>query len=225
MRYNGGKGAVAIEIAKIINSFKPDTYWEPFVGAANVIIKVKAAQRKASDLDLGMMVLLRAIREGWEPPTTISEEEYQEMRKSTNETDPLYAFVKYGCSFGGKPWGGYARDNSGRNYALNARNSLLKKAPHLQDVILHYGDYANLNLSADLIYCDPPYRNTTSCGASVKFDTDKFIEWARMKSKSSIVLVSEREMPDDWECIWEKPLKDGLGPRKLTERLYRYARL
>jgi DNA adenine methylase len=222
MRYNGGKGSCARELAGIISEYRPIAYWEPFVGAANVITKVTANFRVGTDLDADIILLLRAVRDGWVPPEKVSEEEY----KNAKNRDPsaIRAFFKYGCSFGGKPWEGFARSGD-RNYALNAKNSLLKQAPALKGIDFIQCDYRSVNPTHfDVIYCDPPYKGTTSVGCGGKFDSDFFWEWVRQSSQHSVVLVSELQAPEDFDCIWEKPLKDGLGKKKLTEKLFKYKR-
>jgi DNA adenine methylase len=219
MRYNGGKGGCAKEIASIINSLAPSRYWEPFVGAGNVIQHVSSNKRLGSDLEQCMISLFKSLQNGWVPPTIITEEEYKQA-KCLEDTNPLKAFIKYGCSFGGKPWGGYARSGD-RNYALNAYNSLLKQLPFIKDVYFHHAAYDEIDWDADVIYCDPPYKNTTSCGAtknSKDFDTDLFFDWCR--HQTAVVLITELSAPDDFVEIWSKQMPDGLGKTKIKERLF-----
>ena len=223
MRYNGGKFSCSKELAQILNSYcSPNkVYWEPFVGAANVIEKISATKRIGSDKDLAIISLLKAVQKGWEPPYAVTEQQYKDIRDKGNLEDPIYAFAKYGCSFGGKPWGGYARSGT-RNYALNARNSLLKQKKYLSDVLFMCTDYT-ADIKADIVYCDPPYKDTTVVGCCEKFDSDSFWEWVREKSKTAKVFVSEQVAPSDFICVWEKKLTDGLGNKKITERLFTLA--
>lgn len=51
-----------------------------------------------------------------------------------------------------------------------------------------------------LIYCDPPYINTTGYG--VEFDHERFYDWCR--AQKELVLISEYTMPDDFIPIWLK---------------------
>jgi len=226
MQYNGGKGSCAKELAYLLRSRSGPamSYWEPFCGACNVIAELPYFPwRIASDLDLSIISLLEAVQMGWEPPVSVSEEEYQRVRNEVDESEPLHAFCKYGCSFGGKPWGGYARSGD-RNYAMNARNSLLKQASKLRAVQFISGAYDEVKVDADIIYCDPPYKGTTQVGAGGKFDTSAFWDWVRNRSKESMVFVSELFAPEDFEEIWSKKLNDGLGARKITEKLFVWKR-
>ena len=52
-------------------------------------------------------------------------------------------------------------------------------------------------------YCDIPYKDTTQY-SGLKFDHNEFYEWCRrMKSQGHTILVSEYEMPSDFECVQE----------------------
>lgn len=221
MRYNGGKHACRNELCKIINAQNPLTYWEPFCGACNIVSGVNALYRFATDKEVCLIEMFKALTVGWIPPRSVTEDEYREGRVLP-DTDPMKAFLKYGCSFGGKPWGGFARSKD-RNYAENAHNSLMKQLKSIQYVTFASGDHTELQDligEVDLIYCDPPYENTARCGCAGvgQFDSDGFWDWAR--DRSELVLVSELVAPDDFVEIWSKKLADGLGTKKLTEKLF-----
>lgn len=70
-----------------------------------------------------------------------------------------------------------------------------------------------------LIYCDPPYINTTGYG--VEFDHARFYDWCR--AQKELVLISEYNMPDDFIPIWRKNkcvcLCSG-GAKKAEEKLF-----
>lgn len=217
MQYNGGKHSCAKDIANLIG--KCEVYWEPFVGAANVIRHVDAVVRIGSDTEKCMIRLLNAVKHGVKFPMAISEEEYC-TEKQRDPTTAYHAFVKYGCSFGGKPWGGYARSGT-RNYAANASNSLKKLRPNISDVSFICGDYRRINIQPDVVYCDPPYEGTTSVGSSIRFNSEEFWKWAESFTCDKMY-VSEIKCPKNgkWNCIYEKQLKDGLGKTKITERLF-----
>ena len=226
MQYNGGKASVAKEFASIIAGRENGgTYWEPFVGAANVVCRPELAkfERFGSDLDAGLIELLQDVKSGWEPPTAISEEQYAQSNAGAGSPS-LRAFIGYGCSFGGKFFGGYARSGA-RNYALNAHNSLLKQAPMLRDVVLRQADYREMPFGqCDVIYCDPPYKGTTRCGSSDGFDSDEFWRWCFAQAdRGSKVYVSEFSAPAGFTELYSKPIRDGLrrsDKRPMIERLF-----
>jgi len=221
MQYNGGKNKIAKEIAALINKQKPTSYWEPFCGACSVALLVESDIIHCSDADLSVVSLLEGVKEGWEPPNEVSEFEYQRS-KTLLDSAPLKGFCKFGCSFGGKPWGGYARSGN-RNYALNAKNSLLQIKEKLQNII-----FANMSYDMpqknkyEVIYCDPPYRGTTKVGNGQTFDSDKFYDWVRktIATTGALILISEYNMPEDFVCIWSKETNGDLGHKKQIEKLW-----
>lgn len=228
MQYNGGKAAVAKELATLLASFGKEglTYWEPFVGAAHVISRTELAKfkRVGSDSCKCIISYLKALQMGWLPPENISEEEYHFWKNKKDEDNPMVAHVGFGCSFGGKFFGGYARSGD-RNYAKNAYNSAKKQVKVLEGISFISSDYREYLDFAGLIYCDPPYAQTTKVGTGGgQFDTEEFWQWTRMKAqKGSLVFVTEFKGPEFAEEIWMKQINDGLRKKdnsKMVERLF-----
>jgi DNA adenine methylase len=201
----GGKIRIGRKVADVINSFDASSYWEPFCGLFSVGCHVKCAKRTASDEQPDLILLMRAIQSGWEPPEVVTEELYKSLQYA--EPSALRGFVGFGCSFYGKFFGGYARDKQKSNYARMAKTSLLKTVPLLQGVDFQCVDYRKSQVEGGIIYCDPPYDASTdySCG---QFDNKKFWDWVR--SRQEIVLVSEYVAPDDFEAIWQQPITTGM---------------
>ena len=111
----------------------------------------------ASDSFEPLTRLVAACREGWEPPDVVTEETYAAVRGTGT---PLEAFAGFCCSFGGKWYGGYAPDGSGRNYAMNGKRSLKKKLAALSGTSFSHRDYFWTEAKpGDTIYCDPPLAN------------------------------------------------------------------
>lgn len=82
--------------------------------------------RIANDIHPELIIMWRALQKGWIPPSLVSEEDY--VKAKAGEGFPfLRGFIGFGCSFGGKWFGGYARDSQERNYALQSKNSVLKQ--------------------------------------------------------------------------------------------------
>ena len=137
----------------------------------------------------------------------------------------LSGFVGFGCSFGGKWFGGYARNKTNTNYALQSKKSLLKDMNTLMDAEFICEDYRNVVLPDNcVIYADPPYNGTTGYGKE-KFDSEAFWEYIREISKEHLVFVSEQTAPSDFICIWEKPFTRTLDVNKnnqfkVTEKLF-----
>lgn len=95
------------------------------------------------------------------------------------------------------------------------------------DVEFEWADYKTLSFSDCLIYCDPPYKNTTKFTGTPEFDTDEFWEVMRKWSKNNDVYISEYETPNDFECVLEIPTKTDIRNNKnqldkRLEKLFRY---
>lgn len=158
-------------------------------------------------------------------PEHISEEEYKYIKEHKDEDKVLSGFVGFGCSFGGKWFGGYARNKTGTNYALQSKKSLLKDLSNLMDAEFICKDYRDVELpSGCVIYADPPYDNTTGYGKE-KFNSEDFWKYMREISKEHIVFISEQTAPNDFITIWEKPFTRTLDVNKnnqfkVTEKLF-----
>lgn len=230
MQYMGSKARFAKQILPIILQDRTDGQWyvEPFCGGANVIDKVSGS-RIANDYHPHLVCLLEAVSKGWEPPFNVSEEEYK-TAKSDRSVDPLTAFIGFGCSFGTKWFGGYARNKQGTNYAkMNAVN-LIKQSGGLKGIEFRCGSYLDLEIPPNsIIYCDPPYEGTTKYATS-GLDYLKFWQWCRDKSdEGHTVYVSEYNAPEDFDCVWEKKTHANFDSGRSVgservERLFRLAK-
>lgn len=231
MRYFGGKAKVAKQLAAYLESRREGrVFIEPFCGALNITAAMECAgPRLASDASPYLFSLYKALREGWEPPSEVSEELHQQVKARRDPDDPLTAFVGYGCSFGGTFFGTYARGADGRNYALNARNGLEKKLSRCSQVVFACAKYDALRLDArHFVYCDPPYADTAGYAAVGAFDSAAFWQWVRVQSsKGARVLVSEYKAPHDFRCVWEMRAPGDMQGRDKTsgrlERLFEWS--
>ena len=84
MKYLGSKARISKYIVPIlqncINSNDIKTYYEPFVGGANVIDKIKCQCRVGSDLNKYLIGLLNHVKNGGELLDSVSKELYSEVR-------------------------------------------------------------------------------------------------------------------------------------------------
>ena len=198
---------------------------EPFVGGCNIISKM-SGERYCYDINEYLIEMYKAVQNGWTPPAIITEEEYDYIRNNKDKDKPLTGFVGIGCSYSGKWFGGYARNKTGRNYCLNAHNSILKQLNEIRDIKFDCKDYKELEFDDCLIYCDPPYKDTTKYPIIGEFNTEEFWNVMRNWSKNNTVIISEYEAPDDFECIKEIHTKTDIrnsdGKREnRVERLFR----
>ena len=232
MKYMGSKSRHAKELLKIIlaNRRSDQYYVEPFAGGFNIIDKV-TGPRIANDINKYIVELFKAIQDGWEPPTDVTEDWYNEIKNNPERYRPhLVGFVGIGCSYGGKWWGGYARGANSkgveRNYCAESRANILKQRDGLIGVDIRHGSYRDLEIpDQSVIYCDPPYRQAT--GYKIRFNHEEFWEWCQAQAKAGHqVFVSEYEAPDDFECVWSKVVNNTLvkntGAKQGVERLFIY---
>lgn len=243
MRYLGGKtrSAKAI-VAAILADSSPNgqaTFVEPFMGGGSVMVEAARSgvfhTQLASDIDPLVAYYWRAISRGWVPPTAVSEEEYQDLRRQGYPSAQA-AHAAYNCSFGGKCWGGYARafkadGTTPRNFADETSRRDVAVAPIISRVkfsIQHYTTALEAVTPSSVLYCDPPYQGTTGYKTGV-FDHEKF--WSLMTECANAgahVYVSEYAVPEHvpatviWSKNQSKSVRGGVETRpRAVDKLFR----
>ena len=191
------------------------TKWvEPFCGGCNMIDKVPDRMRRIGiDYNPHTIAAMLAIRDMVDNlPENVSEDEYRSIKGKP--ADPISSWIRFVCSLGGRFENGYARDKTGRNYALEGKRNALKQSPKIQTVefvCASYNDYKPVN---SLVYCDPPYQGTTKYKTDV-FNHEEFFEWCRNTSKNgNIVYVSEYNAPEDFKCVWQGEVKTNFASQR-----------
>lgn len=235
MRYMGGKSRISKALSEVIlaHTDKREVYVEPFVGGGAMAEKMAPHFETVimNDLHEDLMLMWDAVlNKGWIPPTEVSLEQYQELRSA--EPSALRGFVGFGCSFGGKWFGGYAKRNykdgvPQRNDAAESQRNVMKQAAKIGKATCVQGSYDSLPSinTASVIYCDPPYADTTG------YSTDSFPHedfWAKAQQWAEAgadVFVSEYSAPEGWEAVWEGTIKTQLHKSdnsavKGTEKLF-----
>ena len=234
MQYLGGKsrlgGRIVQAILADLNVKRLSLAVDLCSGAGGVTHRLADVSDRviAVEAHPGLVALHKAVQGGWVPPETVTEAEYQEIRRG-DQTTALAAFVGFGCSFGGKWWGGYARNEAGntsaRNYCLNARRAVLKETrPNIEHT---NADALAFETCAEAIYCDPPYEGTTGYDAVAAAEDGAW--WQRLavlaEQGRACYLSEYAETPPlgvEARLVWTAPTKEGLrkaGER--TERLWR----
>lgn len=233
MKYVGSKGRHVRSILPIVlrNRRADQAYVEPFVGGASMLSAVDG-RRIAGDLHAPLIAMWQAVSRGWSPRShseALDSELYAQckLRAKQGSLDPIDAFMGFSLSFGGKWFGGFRNDPSGRrDYAAEALRAADDQFPRLVGVDFHHSSYEDLPIpDRSIIYCDPPYRGTLGY-ATGAFNHDAFWRWCRAKrSEDHEIFVSEYSAPSDFECVWEKAVKSTLdrdtGAKSAIERLYR----
>ena len=213
-------------IQQRIKDYNIKTYIEPFCGGCNVIDKVICDKKIASDNQSFLIALLENAEKVKELPDEISREHYSWVRDCFNKglhtfEDWYIGAIGFLASYNGRFFdGGYSgivRTKIGtyRNYYKEAKVNLIEQIPRLKGIIFENIDYKYYSDFKDcLFYLDPPYKGKKQYGSSKGFDHDEFWSWCRHMSNKNIVLISENEAPDDFECIWQQEVKRTIDNNK-----------
>lgn len=239
LQYMGGKSKIAKQIAGVISievsrwkvknstinceynlrrererERESNTFVSLFCGSCAVECKVLGFDNMIlNDNHRYLIALYKGLQNGYTLPDDITEVQYQYVRNNKDEDPILTGFVGFGCSFGGKFFGGYGR-SKGRSHANESKRALYRDMKILHTAKFICKDYRDVKLPENcVIYADPPYNNTTGYN-NEKFDTSAFWEYAREVSKTHLMFISELQAPRDFKCIWEKPYTRTLDRNK-----------
>lgn len=211
MRYLGGKSRISTQLSNVVNTTfereRERVFVSLFCGSCAIESKVNADVKILNDKHPYLIAMWRALQDGWIPPDEISKEQYKYIKEHKDENMALSGFVGFGCSFGGKWFGGLASNKRGDNYCRRANKSVLKDMGGLQNATFLCLDYKDVEIpQGAIVYADPPYDNTTGYSLG-DFDSNEFWGYVRKLSETNIVLISEEKAPDDFVSIWHKEQK------------------
>ena len=99
MQYQGSKARLSKYLKPIIESYINDNsiYIEPFVGGANMIVKINAQERIGYDLNHYAISFFNSlIDKTFYPPDHITKEEYDYIKNNREENLPLTFWVGAG---------------------------------------------------------------------------------------------------------------------------------
>lgn len=129
LQYQGGKSRISKQISEVITNAlsrwqikdsnldcvsnrereSNQTFVSLFCGSCSVESKVKGYDRIiCNDKHEYLIEMLKGVQNGYELPELITEEQYKYIKDHKDEDKILTGFVGFGCSFGGKFFGGYA---------------------------------------------------------------------------------------------------------------------
>lgn len=237
--YHGGKCRHGNEIAQVIKDIYDKQlsdniigYIEPFCGMCGVyrhIVNLLPRKLKyiASDQHDSLILMWKALQNGWTPPKSCSIAKFDKLKHS--EPSPEKAYIGFGTSFGGIYYCGHVCKYNGQMYDFSSKiKTYASDMKHVKFFKREYGYYTPEKCKKYIIYCDPPYQNTTNFYRDDKtfqklsFDNIKFWNWCRQMSKENIVIISEFSAPSDFISIYEFDSK-RLSARNTdtkTEHLY-----
>jgi DNA adenine methylase len=234
MKYMGSKDRYAKYLLHwILFDRKPGQWYvELFAGGMNIIDKV-SGNRIANDINPYLIALFKALATGWEPPIEISREEYLIIRDNKENYEPHFiGYVGFCCAYSGVFFGGYSGKTKTkvgeRDYQAEARKNILRQKQRLETVIFHNLNYSDVILpDKSIIYCDPPYQNTSEYH-NKNFDSGKFFDFLRQKKKEGhTIFLTEYDAPQDFKLLVKLNASSSLsangksgGRKKSTEKLF-----
>lgn len=245
MKYMGSKSRITKHIVPIIQNYidknNINIYIEPFCGGANVIDKINCKIKIGSDYNKYLIALLQRVQESKPLLEEVPRELYNDVRSNQNNgkyEDWFIGNVGFLASYngrwfdGGYAQSGYEKTKNGfrfRDYYQEAKTNLLKQSINLKEIkfiCCDYKKYNEINRNRQcVIYCDPPYQNTKQYANATNFNYEEFWETMRQWSKNNIVLISEQNAPNDFECIWQQEVSRSIkatDKSKAVEKLFIY---
>jgi DNA adenine methylase len=244
--YLGGKSKLAKWFAAAINPVRGTRVaWDAFCGGFSISAELsKAGPVISSDANAALTTLYQAVAAGWDPPEAVTEAQYK-GGKALPDTDPMKAFLGFGCSFGGKWFAGFARSKdpkdgrSVRGYASQARNVLLRDVGAHKEAggVIRCANFlaidpAEPDVAADaaeiVLYLDPPYEGTEAYGATAPFDHVLFWHRVRQWAELTDVFVSEYNAPGHnvplLEFTHDLSVSGGVTKDARRERFYHFSK-
>lgn len=229
MKYMGSKRRLWKDIGPIIlkDRKKGQVYVEPFVGGCNSLVNVEG-RRLAADINPYLIAMIKSVLSEEPQLYPIPKELYNEVRQAYRNNDFSHyslsdiGWVGYMASFNGRFYeGGYSGNNiqSGigktRNYIDEAIRNFLNDIDRLKGVVFRCCSYDKLIIPRNLIvYCDPPYRDTTQYAVS-EFDYEHFYSWCKkLAEQGNKVFISEYWMPSEFQEVWSKEVKSHINIEK-----------
>jgi site-specific DNA-adenine methylase len=217
MRYLGGKGRLAKQIACVILSStkRRDCFLETCLGGAHAHEQLAPhfAHPHAGDVHPDLVMMWQAAARGWTPPTVVTEDQYRWLKDQPPSA--LRGFVGFACSFAGLWFQTPYRDQKGvpleyTSVAANQSNVVVRTARALARSRIEWTSYeswAPLVMAAPerfVVYSDPPYAGTATYDGTDAFDHLKFWrtldQWADAGAE---VFVSEYTAPAHWHVLGE----------------------
>lgn len=224
MKYMGSKKRIAKYILPIILKDRKPNQWyvEPFVGGANLIDKVDG-NRIGSDLNVYLIALYYALQNGWEPPISLTQEEFTHIKNNKSQYPyHILGYVGFQLSYGAMWFDSYRRDAIGnRDYPAEAYRNVMAQIKSILKVHFFNCGYFDLELPVNsIIYCDPPYKGTKKYRTLKKdFNHSAFWNWCKLKSiEGHRIFISEYAAPNDFKCIWEKEINANLCQNRTGKR-------
>lgn len=230
MAYLGAKAKCSEHIIKVLNNpcFDGFDYLEPFVGYAHILRRINNKNKYlVGDNNILLITLLDYLQSTDYDYPHISKNDYEYLRNDDKKKNIIpKSFAAFAYSYNGKEFGGYVYKKHGRNYPEERFKyyDLLRDNDTFMKSKIYLKSFDEYNPKGMLIYCDPPYQNTTKYKTSENFDHEYFWDVVRKWSKNNYVFVSEYRAPSDFITITSKKKYSSLCGRGSdtirTEKLF-----
>ena len=242
MVYLGGKFYQSDAYVKILKKVAKETgatvYVEPFVGGFNIPTRLAMKgspflEHRLSDMMRDTIRLHEAVAFEGYWPTPVDEATYRRLRDERPDTLEAHAAGLL-QAYSGKRWDSFVPFESEAGkwrdgvvpYFVSKVNSLFRDARALRDlqgITLNVCPYDEVVIpDGAIVYCDPPYANTTAYNTGEQFDHIAFWLWANELAKRCTVLVSEFTVPYDWVVVYEKGKQNSVAANKKAARRIEY---
>ena len=229
MTYLGSKVKYSKYIVPIIQDYIDSNNITTFIdcccGGCNIIKEIKATERIGIDNNKYLIALLNEIKKSnFVFPEKPSREDWDKC-KNLNENVPDWyiGLTSIFSSYNTRGFaGGFIHGEIGERQYKGRCNTFKKDFRQLEDVTFICDDYSSLlNYENCCIYIDPPYKNTKKYDSSKNFNYEHFWNVVREISKKNKVFISEMDIPDDFEIVWELETTRNLGGKTTycTEKL------
>lgn len=225
----GSKAKGSDHIIDVLNDpiFDGMHYVEPMIGYAHILRRVENKKSyRASDCNPLLITLLKAVQNKQKLPN-ISEDEYHKLKHATGNTLKR-AVACFTYSYCGKAFGGYVdkyeRDGKKKSYSEERKRyySSLQENEQFMSANIRCIDYKRMKYKNKLIYCDPPYADTTGYkkgDVDNDFDSEEFWNIMRKWSQDNYVFISEYKAPRDFKCIASARKQSSLAIEGRTTRV------
>lgn len=205
-------------------------FFDLFCGSGKVSLAMAdlCVAQFAADVSAPIVCLLRALRDGWLPPTDLSYDLWRALRQQAKSVGLLGVF------FRGFKYGAIAKVSRS---AVTLGEELRRIGLHIQvaDYRMAFREVVGVDGRTtafgpgDVVYCDIPYDGTATYATAPPFDAEAFWRWAvRLARRGVLVLVSEYGAPpvglEVWRCERRVRVTQlnaaRKGDRTVIEKLY-----
>lgn len=225
----GGKSRIKRDISEYINANSDHNapFVSLFCGSCAIEALINADKKILNDAHPYLIAMWKDLQDGRKFPDVITSAEYYEIKEKQKDDMGLAGFIGFACSYGGRWWNGFARENRGDNTCNTHIKALLRDLDGVKYATFLCKDYREVEIpNGATVYSDPPYKATTKYSTGA-FDTEEFWKYMREISKRANVFISEEVAPNDFTCVWEKPLRRQIDNQSgntfiRTEKLFQY---